>query len=440
MKLAWFTPFCRTSSIGRFGNVIATALAQIPGCEIEIWTHQDGDLHATGLAVRHFDAAQLSARDLAGYDHVIYNLGNHLEYHQPIFEMAQRHPGVVILHDYCMHHFFAGYYLTHVKSAEKYLHAVEVLYGPEVRRKAARGLKGGGMFHETEEVVDSPFWEPCLDNAKAVVVHSRFAAALVRAKSRLPMAISPHPHFRYGSLEKVIPLLDRGRVGSDGKVHLLTLGHVNPNKRTHTVLDVLGKNPDLKNSTVFHVIGPLDREDYVRSLRDRIARYDLGGTVELLGYQPDDVLYDYLCAVNVCINLRHPVFETGSGSLIESMCFGLPTIVSNIGTYLDMPESCVVRIPLEDEERCLEQAIRMLVTDSERRRQLSHNARQHVCTHCTAEIYVEKLMGLLGLLQEDKEVPARFLGRVKRELAAMGHSRGNRAVAEIAREIARFCP
>jgi len=271
-------------------------------------------------------------------------------------------------------------------------------------------------------------------------VHSQFAAVLVRAKSHLPMATPMLPHFQYGELDKIIPTLDRGRPGDDGKVHLLTLGHVNPNKRSHAVLDVLGRNPDLKNSVVFHLIGPLTHREYAQSLHDRVARYGLGSTVEFLGHQPDDVLYEYLCKANICVNLRHPVLETGSASLIEAMYFGLPTIVSDIGAYRDMPESSLVRIPLQDEEKSLEQAIRSLVTDADRRRQLSQNAREHVRRHCTAEIYAQKLLGLLDLLPNDGDVRTRFLGRVKRELIEMGHVRGSSAIGPIASEISRFWP
>jgi len=440
MKIAWFTPFCTSSAIGRVGNVVTTALSRDSDCKVDIWTHQHENLQLTGLKVRHFDSASVSPRDLAGYDHLIYNFGNYLPYHLPILEVAQRHPGIVILHDYCMHHFFAGYYLTHLHSTAKYLDAVEDLYGSVGYHKAAQCLKGGSPLHESADVVDYPFWEPCVDNAKAVVAHSKFAAEIVRAKCHLPIANPSLPHFDYGDLEKVIPTLDRGRTGNDGKVHLLTVGHVNPNKRTHAVLDVLGRNRDLKDAVVFHVIGALNHQDYARSLREAVANYNLGDTVEFLGSQPDEVLHEYLCKANICVNLRHPIFETGSASLIEAMYFGLPTIVSDTGAYRDMPKSTVIHIPLQDEEKSLEQAIRTLVTDADRRRQLSQNAREHVRQHCTAEIYAEKLLEVLSLLPNDVDVRTRFLGRVKRELIEMGHTRGSSAVAPIAAEIARFWP
>jgi glycosyltransferase involved in cell wall biosynthesis len=440
MRIAWFTPLCKASAIGRFGTTIVAALAKIPGCEVEIWTHQRENLHATAQKVRHFNAKDVSAKDLAKFDYLVYNLGNYLPYHLPIFEISQRQPGVVILHDYCMHHFFAGYYLSHIGSAEKYLAHLEDLYGPEARTKAARGLKGKRPLHEADDVVAYPFWEACLSRAKAIVVHSDFGADLVRARSQLPVTAPSLPHLHYGKLEEGIPAINRGAVGDDGKIHLLSLGHVNPNKRIHVVLEALSKLPELKNAVRYHVIGPMDHQAYKKTLHDLTARYGLESTVEFLGFQPDEVLYEHMCKAHVCVNLRHPVFETGSASLIEAMHFGLPTIVSDTGVYRDMPESCVWRIPLQDECSHLQQALQALITGPARRRQLSNNAREHIRLHCTAKIYAQKLAGLLALLDDDLGVGSRFVARIQQTLLELGEVRGSGTAATIATEVATFWP
>jgi glycosyltransferase involved in cell wall biosynthesis len=438
MKLAWFTPFTAASAIGTVGRAVAGAIQRDYECEVDIWTHQTDDLHSTDLRIRHFDSDRISPSELADYDYLVYNLGNNLHNHGPIYEVSQRYPGIVVLHDHCMHHFFAGYYFCHKKDTAAYLRAIESLYGPSAGQKAAQGLAKGHPLHEGDEVADYLFWEPCIANALAVVVHSQFAAELVRAKSPLPIACPTLPHRNYDELERIIPTLDRGRTAEDGKVHLLTLGHVNPNKRVHVVLDVLGKNPDLRKQIVYHVIGPLGDKRYATTLNDEVVKYGLESCVEFLNYQPDDVLQQHLCKADICINLRHPVFETGSASLIEAMYFGLPTIVTDTGAYRDTPESAALRIPVDGEAEHLERAVRSLVTDASLRRRVSHNAREHAWRNCTPESYAKKLFDLLQVLPEDAQVGRHFFGRLKQELREMGYGRGSVAIGQIATEVARF--
>src|SRR6266540_3134466 len=52
-----------------------------------------------------------------------------------------------------------------------------------------------------------------------------------------------------------------------------------------------------------------------------------------------------MCAADVAVDLRYPHRGEVSGSLSRSMQVGRPTIVSATGTYLDLPEDVVVRVP-----------------------------------------------------------------------------------------------
>jgi len=43
---------------------------------------------------------------LAEYDAVIYHVGNDHRYHSGIFRVMQRHPGIVVFHDFALQDFF----------------------------------------------------------------------------------------------------------------------------------------------------------------------------------------------------------------------------------------------------------------------------------------------------------------------------------------------
>jgi hypothetical protein len=65
---------------------------------------------------------------LKTYDVIVYNMGNNAEFHAGIYEVMQRYPGIIILHDYVLHHFFAGYWLDKKEKPELYFKIIREQY------------------------------------------------------------------------------------------------------------------------------------------------------------------------------------------------------------------------------------------------------------------------------------------------------------------------
>src|SRR5690606_35941295 len=42
------------------------------------------------------------------YDAILYHMGNNYDAHKDIYEYILKYPGIVVLHDYSLHHFFAS--------------------------------------------------------------------------------------------------------------------------------------------------------------------------------------------------------------------------------------------------------------------------------------------------------------------------------------------
>src|SRR5215469_9461373 len=110
MKIAWFTPFHKASAIGRFSAYVTPEIAK--SVDVDIWHPAADETHPTSLrTIVCPPTLDLGPENLAGYDLCVYNLGDHLPFHEKIFETSLRAPGMVVLHDLVMHHFFACYYL-----------------------------------------------------------------------------------------------------------------------------------------------------------------------------------------------------------------------------------------------------------------------------------------------------------------------------------------
>jgi glycosyltransferase involved in cell wall biosynthesis len=460
MKIAWFTPFCRASAIGRFSQAATAELAQ--HCPVDIWTPHDRDHHATSLPVFSISALRDDPEALASYSRIIYNLGDHWLYHGDIFKTLQQTPGIVILHDYVMHHFFLGYYFLERKDPEGYLELLKLLYGPELCQEAKAGLRAGAAIGDTDRVMDYPLFEPCLDHATAAIVMSSFFERALSGRAMCPVGRLFLPHFQYNQSASKKGISASGKKGDcpssakgqspffqdalrdelgvpPGKLLLLTVGMLNPNKRIDVTLEVLGRDRELANRVHYVIIGSPTGDGYQKKLQDLIQKHGLEAVVRLLGHQPEEVLHQYLSCADVCINLRNPTMEGASASLVEALHFGRPTIVTDAGCYRDFPDHCVVKIPATDEANHLHKALCMLLADDARRQALGRYAREHVVGNLSPTRFVRELLQFLE--EADSLRPQLALtDLVSRELAAMDVAPGAPVLEVVARELEHLWP
>ena len=114
MKLAWFSPLSQKSAIARFSTTVLDQLSKI--ADVDVICFDEGEIRETQAPVKRFSGADAIAdADIGVYDAAIYNLGNHLPFHREIYLSSRRWPGICILHDLVMHHFFAAYYREYLR-------------------------------------------------------------------------------------------------------------------------------------------------------------------------------------------------------------------------------------------------------------------------------------------------------------------------------------
>jgi glycosyltransferase involved in cell wall biosynthesis len=351
MKIAWFSPLSERSAIGRASTYIVRELAKV--AEVELWHFERGPAHPVNVKTVFAPAADLGR--LAGFDLVVYNFGNHLPFHGEIFEVARQHPGIVILHDYVMHHFFAALYLEQRRDPAAYVAEMEHWYGAVGRAAAERSLQGERVW-ESDNVVSFPLVERCTEGALGVVAHSGYLLEAIRNAFAGPIR---KIHLPYEMPEHHTPA-GRASLGvKPEQLLLVTIGHVNPNKRVHAVLEAMG--PEMH----YVVAGPADPA-YQKRLDRIVAERGLGGRVQFLGRVSDELLHTCLAAADVCVNLRQPAIEGASASVIEEMLYGKPVVVSDIGFYRELPEDCVLKVDAAQETAGLAAALARLGDEAER--------------------------------------------------------------------------
>ena len=139
MKVAWFTPFNERSAIGEFAHQVTTQLAR--HVNVEIWSPDVGEVRASEVPIRRFALEPERLAHLKNFDHLVYNIGDHVRYHATIYETSRRHPGIVILNDRTYQHFFAAYWIERNRGA-RYVERMDAIYGPAGRRVAEDSIAG----------------------------------------------------------------------------------------------------------------------------------------------------------------------------------------------------------------------------------------------------------------------------------------------------------
>jgi glycosyltransferase involved in cell wall biosynthesis len=417
MKIAWFTPFSKESRIGRYSVEVVAPLGV--DHEVDIWYPDDGEARKTELrTIRFADADAVATDALDGYDLLVYNLGNYLPFHREIYRLSRRRPGLVILHDYVMQDFFRQYFIEYRQEPQAYLRAIERCYGPAAR--------------EAGEEAQFPLFEEAIRGAYGVVTHSEFLRARVAEVFAGPVAKLHLPCKRIVGLRT----LTRAELGvPEESVLLVTVGHVNPNKRVHAVIKALS---GMARPLVYAVLGPVE-ESYQARLRDLARQGGLERVVRLAGYVSDQVLESYLAHADVCVNLRHPTTEGASASALEEMMHGKPLLVSDTGFFAELPDDCVWKIDPQHEPEQLGPALAQLIDDPELRRRMGHRAAEFTEQHCRPELYAQ---GLLQFALEVKDaVPLLHLAdHLAGEFNNLGVRRDMPVVGVVAREAAAlFC-
>lgn len=292
------------------------------------------------------------------YDLCLYQMGNNTDYHTYMADYLQTYPGIVTLHDYVLHHFYATLFLQG-KRYDEYQTAMETYYGNLGRISAEQfrqGIISDYLFCQV------PFYQPAVNPSLGIVAHSSY----VKAK-----LLQYNPAYRVAMINMGIlppkladyPLEDlrrKHRLPPDSFV-IASFGFVSPGKRIHEILRAFARFVKHAPDALCLFVG---EELPVFNVRPFIHELALDDKVIITGYTPYQDFLEYIALSDVCVNLRHPTVRATSANLLKIMAFAKPVLASDLCELLDLPAACCLKIPLNDtEEARLLQAFQTLYTD-----------------------------------------------------------------------------
>ncbi len=324
--------------------------------------------------------------DAARFDALVYQIGNN-PYHAHAYETALDNPGVVVMHEANLHHLIADITIRR-GDWEAYLREAEYNGGAGALAYARRvqALEVGPDYEGV------PMTRRILERARGVVVHSRFMSELVRAQGYTgPIGIIPHGAW--------IPRGDRNeyraRLGLDETTPLAGIfGFLKPYKRVAESLRAFRRLVRVHPLAKMILVGEPHPDFPVASL---IKTLDLTPHVRVLGFTPLEDFTGYISACDIVLNLRFPTVGESSGSLLRALGLGKAVLVSDIGSFSELPDDICLKVPVgAGEEDLIYEYLNLLVSRPEVSRGLGDQARQYVERECNWGLAARRYVAFLS--------------------------------------------
>ena len=302
------------------------------------------------------------------FDRILYFMGNS-NFHVEMLDVLRRYPGAVLCHDVRLTGLYSetqrlapdrlvdgsvGATLAHLYPS-RYRADIEsdVVITPETARRF-----GILMAREVASL------------AQQVLVHSSHAASLFRIDAGIEAeVVFPIPCPEVGS-----DLDDgTGQIANDGPPTIASFGMITRPKDPALLIRAMAIVKEDVPDAVLELVGEIE-PSYYQELAAVAAEAGVTSSVRFLGHLDAEAFRAAQERTTVAVQRREESNGESSAAVSDLLSLGIPTVVSNIGAMAEYPPGVVVTVPTHPDVTLLAQELTTLLTDPERRQQLSAEA------------------------------------------------------------------
>lgn len=256
----------------------------------------------------------------------LYQIGNN-QLHRNIYAKALAEPGVVVLHDAVLQHFFLG-----SLTQEQYVDEFVYNYGEWSRGLATQLWTRRAGSGADVECFRYPMLRRIAEVSRAIVVHNPAAAAMVRE------------HAASANIVEIPHLFEMPNVSEcprvRGRFVFGVFGHLRESKRVLTVLRAYRDIREAAGNIGLLIAGECVSSDLARAMAPLL---DQPG-ITRVGYTAERDFWLSAQRVDACVNLRYPAAGETSGIAIRLMGLGKPVIVTGGTETSRFPETACLRV------------------------------------------------------------------------------------------------
>jgi glycosyltransferase involved in cell wall biosynthesis len=351
---------------------------------------------AARVEVRRVAEADATHRPEADLD--LYHVGNSPA-HGFVYRAALERPGVVLLHDWSLHHLVLSE-TVQAGDVAAYLREMRRAHGEAgsfVGRQVARAL-GGDLLPALYALNDR-----ILDGSLGVVALTHGVAQ--RAGLRLPgrpVLALPH-HLSLPLLPPPERAAARAALGVDAEAALVVApGLATASKRLHAAIHAVARLRRRLARVTLVVAGAVEPG---LPLETWAREAELGDGLRVTGRLALADFERWLCAADAVLALRFPSHGEMSGALVRALGVGRPVLVT-AGTpaALEFPDGVVVPVdPGRAESGEIEALLERLLSDAGLAARIGTLARDHVARHHALGDGVQALAAFLEQVASRRE-------------------------------------
>ena len=272
----------------------------------------------------------------------LFHIGNNPGAHGWILEELERSRGVVVLHDFVVHHLVAGVTLGR-GDALGYLDAMQ----------GEAGVVGRSLAHAVVDGLVPPLWEvrphefpltrTVIQHADGLIVHSYYVEEAVSRLRfagpvwRIPMPAWPDAHVAAAALPREADFV----IGC--------FGHMNPSKRIPELLTAFDRLRKAGYDALLVLAGLPGPGFTLRGHLDSLGLREPDDVV-VFPYVEEHELWSLAERCDVCVNLRWPTMGETSGAALRMLSLGKPLVVSDVGWFSELPDAVAAKVPVDEWE------------------------------------------------------------------------------------------
>ena len=370
-RLAYFSPLpAAQSGIADYSAELLPELSKHYDIEVivaqaepvkDVWVLGNAPVRSVAWFERH-------AHD---YDRILYQFGNS-EYHVHMLDLLERYPGVVVLHDFYLSGVI-GWVLTKQQPGawdRALLHA--------------HGWPALIKRHQAKTQQDVVTQYPCnlqvLQQAHGIIVHSDYSLKLAAQWYGVDMAadwaVIPHLRVPVVDVPRAVARADLGLAGDAFLV--CSFGLLGETKLNHRLIEAWMTSALMKDPRCRLVfVGKLpEGGSYGEQLRRLLQ--SAKGRITVTGWVDSTTYKRYLAAADLTVQLRTQSRGETSGTVLDSMNYGLPTIVNANGSMAALPEEVVYRLADDFSTTQLREVLEQFYKQPALRNALGQRAAAHI--------------------------------------------------------------